>query len=69
MTRDRLGSWEPTTVEDRLSRDRIAGGDPPLAMRTTMAIDTHDLYMLVDRSRPDMRVDRDESRRAALRRS
>ena len=68
MTRNRLGSWEPATGEDRLSRIESLAEIRQLAMRNAMAIDARDLDMLVDLFGPDVRVGRDESGRAALRR-
>ena len=39
MTRNRLGSWEPATGEDRLSRIESLAEIRQLAMRNAMAID------------------------------
>ena len=68
MTRGRLGPWQPANPEERLSRMESLAEIRQLAMRYGMAVDARDLDMLVDLFVPDVKVGRDESGRAALRR-
>jgi hypothetical protein len=64
----RLGSWEPTTIEERLDRMESLAAIHQLPARYALALDSRDLDTLVGLFAPDVRVGRDERGRDALKR-
>jgi hypothetical protein len=68
MAQGRLGPWQPATLEERVDRLDSLAQIRQLAMRYGQAIDARDLDALVELFSPAVRVGRDESGRAALRR-
>jgi hypothetical protein len=68
MTSNRLGTWMPATADERMARLEGLAEIRQIAMRYALAIDSRDLDMLVDLFEPDVKVGKDESGRAALRR-
>lgn len=64
----RLGSWNPSTIEDRLDRMESLAAIRQLPPRYALAIDSRDMDSLVQLFVPDVRVGRDESGRDALKR-
>jgi hypothetical protein len=64
----RLGSWEPTTLEERIDRLESLAAIQQLPHRYGVAIDSRDMDMMVDLFVPDVRVGRDEVGRDALKR-
>jgi hypothetical protein len=66
MTRSRLGTWSPATLEERVDRMESLAAIRQLAMRYGMAVDARDLDMLVDLFAPDVRVGRERGGREML---
>ncbi len=64
----RLGTWKPTTVDERLDRMESLAAIRQLSHRYAVAVDSRDLDMLVDLFVPDVRVGKDERGREALKR-
>lgn len=63
----RLGTWQPTTIEERLDRLESLAAIHQLPHRYGVAIDSRDMDMMVDLFVPDVRVGREEQGREALR--
>ena len=63
----RLGSWKPSTFDDRLERVESVNDIRQLAYRYALAVDSRDLDALVELFVPDVRVGRDATGRDALR--
>ena len=64
----RLGTWKPTTIEERLDRMESLAAIRQLPHRYGVAIDSRDMDMMVDLFVPDVRVGKDETGREALKR-
>ena len=64
----RLGTWNPTTIEDRLDRMESLAAIRQLPHRYGVAIDSRNMDMMVDLFVPDVRVGKDEVGRDALKR-
>ena len=64
----RLGTWNPTTVEERLDRMESLAAIQQLPHRYGVAIDSRDMDMMVDLFVPDVKVGKDEVGREALHR-
>ena len=64
----RLGTWNPTTVEERLDRMESLAAIRQLPYRYAVAIDSRDMDMLVGLFVADVRVGKDEIGREALKR-
>ena len=64
----RLGTWQPTTVEERIDRLESLAAIQQLPHRYGVAIDSRDMDMMVDLFVPDVRVGGNETGREALKR-
>ena len=64
----RIGTWTPTTVEQRLDRMESLAEIRQLPYRYALAVDSRDMDGLVDLFVPDVRVGADEVGRDALKR-
>jgi hypothetical protein len=64
----RLGTWTPTTAEERLDRLESLAAIQQLPYRYALGLDSRDMDALVELFVPDVRVGRDESGREALKR-
>jgi len=64
----RLGTWTPTTIEERLDRMESLAAIRQLPHRYGLAIDSRDMDAMVDLFVPDVRVGKGETGRAALKR-
>ena len=64
----RLGTWKPTTIEERLDRMESLAAIQQLPYRYGVAIDSRNMDMMVDLFVPDVRVGKDEVGREALKR-
>ncbi|HEY2565628.1 MAG TPA: nuclear transport factor 2 family protein [Acidimicrobiales bacterium] len=64
----RLGTWTPTTIEERLDRMESLAAIRQLPHRYGVAIDSRDMDMMVDLFVPDVRVGKEEFGRDALKR-
>jgi len=64
----RLGTWTPTTMEERLDRMESLAEIRQLPHRYGVAVDSRNMDMLMDLFPPDVRVGREEVGREALRR-
>ena len=62
----RLGTWEPTGIEERLDRMESLAAIQQLPVRYALALDSRDMDTLVGLFVPDVRVGRDQSGREAL---
>jgi hypothetical protein len=62
----RLGSWRPTTTEERLDRLESLAEIQQLPVRYALALDSRDMDALVGLFLPDVQVGRDERGRDAL---
>jgi len=62
----RLGSWNPTTTEERLDRMESLAAIQQLAVRYALALDSRDMDGVVVLFAPDVRVGRDATGRDAL---
>ena len=63
----RLGSWQPTTTDERLDRLESLAAIQQLAYRYALALDSRDMDMMVSLFTPDVRVGRELRGRDALR--
>ncbi|MFI5040531.1 MAG: nuclear transport factor 2 family protein [Acidimicrobiales bacterium] len=66
MSDDRLGSWRPTTVEERLDRMESYAAIQQLASRYARALDARDMDTVVSLFAPDVQVGVDQRGRAPL---
>jgi len=64
----RLGTWKPTTLEERVDRMESLASIRQLAERYAVALDSRNIDDLVGLFLPDVRVGRDETGRDALHR-
>jgi len=64
----RLGTWTPTTLEERLDRMESLAAIRQLPHRYGVAIDSRDMDMMVDLFVADVRVGKEETGRQALKR-
>lgn len=62
----RLGTWNPTTLEERLDRLESLAAIQQLPYRYGVAIDSRDMDMMVDLFVPDVRVGQGKVGRQAL---
>lgn len=62
----RLGTWVPSTLEERLDRMESLADIRQLPYRYALALDSRDMDALVDLFVPDVRVGRDATGRDAL---
>lgn len=62
----RLGTWQPTTGEERLDRLESLAEIQQLPVRYALALDARDMEALVELFVPDVQVGRDLTGRAAL---
>jgi hypothetical protein len=62
----RLGTWNPTTIEERIDRVESLAEIRQLPVRYALALDSRDLSTLVSLFPSDVRVGRDEFGREAL---
>ena len=63
----RLGTWTPSTLEERVDRMESLAAIRQLPVRYARCLDARDLDALVELFVPDVRVGRDATGRAALR--
>ena len=62
----RLGSWQPSTPEERLDRLESLAEIQQLPVRYALALDSRDMDMMVSLFTADVRVGREERGRDAL---
>jgi hypothetical protein len=63
----RLGTWQPTSADERLDRLESLATIRQLPLRYALALDARDVDALTGLFTPNVRVGRDETGRAALR--
>ncbi len=61
-----LGSWQPSTSEERLDRLESLAAIHQLAVRYALAVDSRDLDSLVSLFSPDVKVGKEQTGRDAL---
>ena len=66
MTDQRLGPWNPVTIEERLDRMESYAAIQQLASRYARALDARDMDTVVSMFHPDVRVGAERRGRAAL---
>jgi hypothetical protein len=64
--KSRLGSWQPTTLEERLDRIESLAAIQQLPVRYALAVDSRDLDALTELFVSDVRVGRSQGGRPAL---